>query len=612
MNNSEQSIITARNLYQQAIVYLHQQQFQQAIVSCQQALEHQPQFALAYQTLGIALQLQGQEEEAKQYYLKAVEIQPDLAESYANLGSIYTKQKNWQKAIETYKKVVKIQPNAATYYRNIAQILTQLNQQEEATQYWYQALKLEPDWATPEEHLTLGNMLLKFEKPLPAITCYQRTIKLKPASFEAAHNLGEAFSQLERWQEAIENYKKALELNPSSAVTYQRLADTFMRLKSWDVALDNYRKSLELDPNSFQVYQKIAQLLLQQEQYEPAIQAYLRAIELQPFYQWSYWNLWNILAQHNKLNDALTLYQDAVERYPNAPLVELNLGEVLTRLGRIKPAISAYQRAIYKKIQRSHPEVAETDWDSETPLNPGFIIIGTQKGGTTSLYRYLEKHPQVLPAIKKEIYFWNHHYKRGLDWYLSHFPSLKKSTHFLTGEATPSYIEDEQVASRIAKTFPQMKFIILLRNPIERTISQYYHWIRLGLEENSLSEAISAELELSRNESRNSIDSRYWEQTHKYLWRGIYVEFIRKWMIYFPPENFLILKSEDFYEQPEVMIKKVFEFLNLPDFVLTEFKTYNQGFYQPIPTEVRTQLHNFFDSQNQRLEDFLGRKFNWN
>ena len=612
MNDSEQSTTTAMNLYQQALVYLRQQQFQEAIISCQQALKYQPEFALAYKTIGVALQVQGQEEEAQKYYLKALEIQPDLAEVYANLGNIYTKQQQWDKAIEAYQKALEIQPKLAIAHRNIAQILTQLNRQEEAVQYWYKALQLEPNWATPEEYLTLGNMLLKQEKPLQAIECYQRIIKVKPDSFEAAHNLGEAFSQLERWLEAIDTYQKALKINPNSAITYQRLADAFVKVKSEDEAIINYKKAIEIDPKSFQAHQKIAQLLFQQKQYEPALKAYLRAIELQPFYQWSYWNLWNILAEHHKLNDALTLYQDAVQRYPDAPLVELNFGEVLTRSGKIKPAIAAYQRAIYKKTKRSHPEIVEQYWDNEKTLSPSFIILGTQKGGTTSLYRYLEEHPQILPAIKKEIYFWNHHYKRGFDWYFSHFPSLKSSANFVTGESTPSYLEDKQVAHRIAKTFPQMKLIILLRNPIERTVSQYYHWVRLGLEQQSLEAAISLELELLGNYPETSINPNYWEQTYKYIWRGMYVEFIQNWMMHFPAENFLILKSEDLYEQPQITLEKVFEFLNLPEHSLSEFKPYNQGYYQPMPENVHTQLRDFFYPQNKRLEAFLRREFNWN
>lgn len=612
MNDPEQSTSIAMNLYQQAIIYLRQQQFQQAIVSCQQALQHQPKFALAYQTLGIALQIQGREEEAKQCYLNALEIEPESAEIHANLGSLYTKQKCWNKAIESYQKVIEIQPDTALYYRNIAQIFTRLNRQEEAAQYWYQALQLEPEWATPEEHLTLGNMLLKSGKALQAIPCYQRTIQAKSDSFEAAHNLGEAFSQLERWEEAVETYQKALKLKPNSAITYQGLANAFVRLKSCEAAIDNYKKSLEIDPNSFQGYQKLAQLLHQQQQYEAAIQAYFKAIELQPYYQWSYLKLWNFLAKHNKLHDALTLYEDIIQRYPNAPLVELNLAEILTRLGKIKPAIASYQRAIYKKIKHLNPEIVENHWENEKPLNPSFIIIGVQKGGTTSLYRYLQKHPQILPAIKKEIHFWNHHYKRGLDWYLSHFPSLKDSSNFLTGEATPNYIENEEVPGRIFEAFPQMKLIILLRNPIERTVSQYYHWVRLGLEDRSLAEAISEELELLGTDPETSIDPNYWQQTHKYIWRGIYVAFLRKWMMYFPSENFLILKSEDLYERPQIILKNVLEFLDLPDFVIDEFKPYNQGYYQPVPPDIRAQLRSFFDSQNKNLEDFLGRKFNWN
>lgn len=609
MDDSEQSDI-AINLYRKAILHLRQRNIDEAIVSCQEALKHQPNFGLAYQTLGIASQIQGQDEDAKQYYTKALEIQPNLSDSYANLGSLSTKHKQWNQAIEYYQTAIKFQPKQAEYYRNLAQLLTQLNRQEEATQYWYEALQLEPDWATPEEHLTLGNMLLKADQPLQAISCYQRTIEAQPNSFEAIYNLAEAFRRLESWQHAIDLYKKALELNPNSAIAYQRLADTYTQVKSWDAALIHYKKSLKINPNSFHAYQKTAQILREQEKYDLAIEAYLQAIKIQPYYQWSYWNLWNFLAKNKKLDRALILYQEAVKSYPNAPLVELNLGEVLTRLGQIQPAIIAYQNAIYKKIRRSHPEVIEKKWHPGNTLTPSFLIIGTQKGGTTSLYRYLEQHPQILPAIKKEIYFWNYHYKRGLDWYLSHFPSLKEPT-YLTGEATPNYIEDEEVAQRIAERFPDMKLILLLRNPVERTISQYHHWVRLGLEEQSLTEAISAELELLGNYPQTSIDPNYW-QSYKYIWRGMYIEFIQKWMMYFPAENFLILKSEDFYQHPQIEMKKVFDFLQIRDFSMSEFKPYNQGLYQPIPEAVRTQLSTFFHVHNQRLEEFLGRKFNWN
>ena len=602
----------AMKLHEEAVACLSRQEFQQTIVLCQEALKHQPKFASAYQTWGMALEVQGQEEEAKECYLKAIEICPESAEFYGNIGEIYTKQKKWKAAIDAYKNQIKVDPSLASAYRNIAKILTRIDRQKEAADYWYEALQLDPDWATAEEYLTLGNILLKDEKPVQAIACYQRTIQLKPDSFEAAHNLGEAFSQLERWSEAIKTYQRALELKQNSSITYQRLADAFVRIQLVDAAIENYKKAVETDPYSFYGYQKLAQILYQKEQYEPAIEAYFRAIELQPYYQWSYLNLWNLLAKHNKLKDALTLYENIIKHYPNAPLVELNLAEILTRLAKIRPAMASYQRAIYKKLKNSHPEIIETYWENDRPISPGFIIIGVQKGGTTSLYRYLEKHPQVLPAIKKEINFWNHHYCRGIDWYLSHFPSLKDSANFLTGEATPNYIEDENVPARIAEKFPQMKLIILLRNPIERTVSQYYHWVRLGFEYRSLDDAISAELKLLGNSPETPIDPNYWQQTNKYIWRGIYVEFIQKWMGHFPRENLLILKSEDFYQQPETQMREVFEFLNLPDFSLTEFKPYNKGYYQQIPDHVYAKLKNFFEDKNHRLEDFLGRKFNWN
>jgi tetratricopeptide (TPR) repeat protein len=600
-------------LQQQALNHLNQNQIAAAITTCQQILQLQPQFAPACKLLGMAFQIQGDNETAKSWYQKALEYQPQFPEVYGNLGSLYAQEENWDSAISAYQNAIQLQPQMAGVYRNLARIFTQINQSEQATEYWYKAFQLEPSWGTPEEYLTLGNRLFQQQQFEAAKYCYQQALNQQPNYGEAHHNLGEVSSREYNFEQAIDYYQRAIELNPESVITYQRLGDTWSQLKQWEKAIIAYQRAIELNPNAFEIHQKLAQLLQQQQHHQQAIAAYLKAIKLKPYFQWSYLNLWQYLAQHHQLETALQYYQSAVKKIPNAPLVELNLAEILTRLGKLKAATRHYQKASYKKLKQSHPDIAEQYWNSEQALPPQFIIIGTQKGGTTSLYRYLEQHPQIVPAIRKEIYFWNYHHRRGLDWYLAHFPQLSSTENWMTGEASPNYLEDQQAPARLFQTFPNIKLIVLLRNPVDRAVSQYHHWIRLNREQQSLETALQLELDyFSFDSGYLEIDQRYWTETSRYLWRGLYVKFMQRWMTIFPKEQFLILRSEDFYTQPEATLTQVFDFLNLPPTSEMNLTPYNQGFYQPMPVELRQKLHSFFQPYNQKLEAFLEMNFHWN
>jgi len=106
---------------------------------------------------------------------------------------------------------------------------------------------------------------------------------------------------------------------------------------------------------------------------------------------------------------------------------------------------------------------------------PSFLIIGTQKGGTTSLFHYLQKHPNVLSPEKKEIQYFSWNYRRGLLWYRSFFP--KKKNNKIAGEASPDYLFHPYAAKRAYEYNPNFKIIVLLREPIDRALSQYHHEI---------------------------------------------------------------------------------------------------------------------------------------
>src|SRR5436305_3956146 len=261
-------------------------------------------------------------------------------------------------------------------------------------------------------------------------------------------------------------------------------------------------------------------------------------------------------------------------------------------------------------------------------LLPDFLIIGTQRGGTTSLYHYLQAHPCLQATTTKEVHFFDRKYHKGLMWYRGHFPTVWEKVRtqqvqkqaFVTGEASPSYLFHPHVYKRVAQALPQVKLIVLLRNPVDRAYSQYYHSIELGHESRSFEEAIREEQESSGQEREKILKDEHYQsyayKHHSYLTRGIYVDQLQAWMNFFPREQFLILKSEDFYADPTATLKKVYAFLNLPVTELQaqkkEYKQLNKTKYSKMDETLRIHMEEYFRPHNARLCEFLDTDFDWN
>jgi len=265
------------------------------------------------------------------------------------------------------------------------------------------------------------------------------------------------------------------------------------------------------------------------------------------------------------------------------------------------------------------------------PVNlamPDFIIIGTQRGGTTSLYHYLLAHPQIAAATKKEVHFFDKKFHRGIAWYRARFPSLiqwdmaetRQSQRFITGEATPYYLFHPHAPARAALVVPKAKLIVLLRNPVDRAYSHYYHKVERGREPLSFEDALAQEETRTRDEGqRLAADPHYYSynyQQYTYLARGIYVDQLQLWMNSFPQEQFFILKSEDFYATPDRKLKEIFLFLGLPDVACVqqqEYKQLNSSTYSQakMEPEMRKRLLTYFEPYNERLSTLLGRDFGW-
>lgn len=244
---------------------------------------------------------------------------------------------------------------------------------------------------------------------------------------------------------------------------------------------------------------------------------------------------------------------------------------------------------------------------------PNFIIIGSQKGGTTSLYNYLTQHPYIKAAVNKEVHYFDVHFDKGDNWYRSRFPFCGQD--YITGEASPSYIFHPHAPKRIAELTPSVKLIALLRNPVDRAYSHYNHNLRKKRENLAFEVAIEKEGERLSNKLEKMLeDDKYFNAKYfhyAYLGRGIYVDQLKNWFNFFSKEQILILSSEDFYADPAVSYSQVLEFLKLPQWELGEYKRFNGLDYQGMTVATRKQLIDYFKPHNQRLYEFLGMSFDW-
>lgn len=254
---------------------------------------------------------------------------------------------------------------------------------------------------------------------------------------------------------------------------------------------------------------------------------------------------------------------------------------------------------------------------------PDFMIIGASKCGTTSLYNYLIKHPYITPAFKKEAKYFIFRYERGINYYKSFFPTKLKKWIFskiyrrelITGEASPGYMFHPDVAKKVHSILPNIKAIIMLRNPVDRAYSHYYHGIRKGIEYYSFKKALEIENDrlkgdfekLKSGEINESRDYR----RYSYITRGIYVDQIINWLKFFPKEQVYIIKSEEFFKNPSKYTQEVFKFLGLPNWDYINYKKYNIGEYEELDEVTKKDLIEFYKPFNQRLYQLLEKDFGW-
>ncbi|GAB3986881.1 hypothetical protein GCM10029978_103480 [Actinoallomurus acanthiterrae] len=259
---------------------------------------------------------------------------------------------------------------------------------------------------------------------------------------------------------------------------------------------------------------------------------------------------------------------------------------------------------------------------------PDFLIIGTKRGGTTSLWNYLIQHPLVMPmypasrGVKSPGYYYVN-YGRGDAWYRSHFATEREldrveerlGTRPVTGEACPYYMYYSPVPERVRARTPDVKIIVTLRDPVKRAYSHYWERVGDGVEDLSFEDALAAEPErLCGEREKMAADPRYYSRAHDfytYRDRGIYRPQLENWFSVFPREQFLIMPAEDLYGNEQAAVDRVTEFLGLPAHPLKIAERHNHLPAPPMNPDTKEELTEFYRPHNRALYDLLGVEYSW-
>jgi len=259
-----------------------------------------------------------------------------------------------------------------------------------------------------------------------------------------------------------------------------------------------------------------------------------------------------------------------------------------------------------------------------------FFIVGAAKAGTTSLYAYLEQHPDVYMSPIKEPNFFSDDIKHeaireevkarlkllNVDEYIK--GKMDKSMHraFIKspdqyhalfrfaknekaiGEASASYLFSSTAAKNIYSYSPEAKIIIILRNPIQRAYSHYLMDLRMAVTDLSFEDAL---IEEQKHPVRN------WGATSLYHELGLYYEQVKRYLEIFPEEQVLILLNEELRDQPADVLQRIYQFLEVyPNFEVSFEKEHNTAsvprnlFFKKIITvntfrvKIRRALKNSF------------------
>lgn len=266
--------------------------------------------------------------------------------------------------------------------------------------------------------------------------------------------------------------------------------------------------------------------------------------------------------------------------------------------------------------QASEPLALAT---SRLRMLPDFVIVGAQRAGTTSLYKYLAEHPDVgRVRLGKGVHYFDTNATKSMSWYRSHFPLDASKIpgwngpHHV-GEGCPYYMFHPECPRRIDAALPGVKAIAILRDPIERAHSQWVHETARGFETLPFFEALQAEDERLAGQAELLVDPAavsVSHQHHSYAARGQYAPQVERLWDVFGHDRVLVLSSNQLFAEPSTAFSRTLSFLGLAPFE-ANYEVHNARQYSKIGPDEERWLADRFGESNERLVQLLGPEFDF-
>lgn len=254
---------------------------------------------------------------------------------------------------------------------------------------------------------------------------------------------------------------------------------------------------------------------------------------------------------------------------------------------------------------------------------PNTLIVGTQRGGTTALFRALSAHPGVFTAaFRKGVHYFDVAYTNPLEWYQGWFP-LQATVDRVASpeqkpavlEASPYYMFHPAVPARIARDLPDVRVLVLLRDPVSRAFSAYKHESARGFEKLSFEDALAAEDDRLGPEAEKLLRDpgyvSFSHQHHGYLSRGRYADQLERLEREIGRDRMLVLDSADYFQEPGDGLVQVLEFLKLPAIEHSDvFRNESSG-QSDLDPQLSHRLRDSMAADDERLRAWLGWTPSW-
>jgi Sulfotransferase domain len=228
-------------------------------------------------------------------------------------------------------------------------------------------------------------------------------------------------------------------------------------------------------------------------------------------------------------------------------------------------------------VRRTGAGPATSTAELSGPL-PTFLLVGAQKSATTSVIHYLGGHPDVF-ALQDEVHFFDRHHDLGLDWYRSRFARV--TTERAVGESTPEYMYLPEVLPRVAGALPDARLITVLRDPVDRAYSHFWHNRTRGLEDLSFEDALEAEA------GRLASGDPTARARYSYLDRGRYLAQIQRILAHYPAGRLRVILFDDLRHDRVAVVRSLYRFLDVDDSV--------------VPPTISRERNRFVTFRSQRL-----------